>query len=121
MTQQSSSKSAALADLSTKLDSCFKSLPVDLTPLLSSFTEDESNRFLEGNLLERLIVSLFNESDARISSLETKAQVLGLLRAVAQTSRRGLVRVRLLLHATPQWIDEDADVEGKTSSELQVS
>eukprot|EP01031_Cornospumella_fuschlensis_P039692 gene39692-48327_t len=111
---------SSAAVLSNKLDECMRHLPVDLAPLLGCFSEESSRYFLQGNLLERLLVSLFNESDVRISSLETKAQVLGLLKAVALTTRAGLVRIRLLIHATPQWIDEDVELKGKLPSGLQA-
>lgn len=105
------------------LDMCFDKLPVDLTALMDvidgttiippedGIPEQDIFEILvqHPNLLERLIVTLFNEEDRRISPLNTKYQVLEILHAVHGTMKRhARIRMRIAIQSVKPgtWIDE---------------
>lgn len=111
---------AHLLPLDVLLDKCFAALPVDLTPLLKAF-ESRWQAFLDGNLLDRLVVTLLNEEDHRISSYATKCQVLSLLRALSSgRAHQAKVRVRLLLQSVSSWIDDILDPREAKVTDLTV-
>lgn len=104
--------SGAHGELKLALDACFEHLPVDLEPIFD-YVYEETDLLVQGDILERLLVMVFNEEDGRISSNASKEQVLAILTFLLQhpgtsvfTSRQIRVRIRIALQKVQVWIDE---------------
>jgi hypothetical protein len=106
------------SSLSSVLDKCFTKLPVDLSPLFNLFNSNNFSEFLRGNFLDRLIITLLNEEDNRISPISTKKRVLVLLEKILFfPDRTGKVRLRLAIQPILLWIDQVYETEAHPSSE----
>lgn len=106
--------------LNPKLDTLFKSLPVNLQEFLILLPKSEiQDEFLKGNLVERLVITLLNEEDNRIANLKTKRQVLYILNYLLKSfpTRKGKVWLRLMIQPIHQgWIDTVYEI-GEDGSE----
>jgi hypothetical protein len=97
--------------VSDTLDSLFLKLPVDLSSLFQYLT-NSPELFLKGNLIDRLFITLFNEEDDRIASLDTKLQVLIICQRICEWQRIGRIRIRRGIQAVQIWADEIEIEEG---------
>lgn len=92
------------------LDRAFKLLPVRLDGLVqvSRVTPME---FFEHNTATRLIATLLNEQDERISDHRTKEQIVQILQNMAAYSRHSRLLMRLVLMKTADWSDQEFEHE----------
>ena len=114
--------------LQQTIDDCFRTLPVSLDAVLDCLEDDHEDLFLQGDVLERLLITVFNEEDHRISSNDSKDQVLYILTYLLQhpgtarfTSRQMRVRIRIALQRVQDWIDEIVPGEDITSDYVSLS
>jgi hypothetical protein len=106
--------------LSPLLDKLFHTLPVNLDPLIEYLKPETFGQFFLAELLDRLIITLFNEEDNRISSISTKRQVLYILNTLLiSLKRKAKIPLRIVFQSINEgWIDEiyEAETEELVSS-----
>jgi hypothetical protein len=108
-----------VSSISPLLDQCFESLPVNLDTLLALLPY-EADEFIEGNIIDRLVITLFNEEDERIADFWTKQQVMDIFFLMLPTSRRAKVRFRICLQLVTTWIDDIIPEEQPTEDQIKV-
>jgi hypothetical protein len=99
--------------LSPLLDKLFHTLPVNLEPFMGYLKPETIGQFFLAELLDRLIITLFNEEDNRISSIITKRQVLYILNALLTSlKRKARIPLRIVIQSINEgWIDEVYEAE----------
>lgn len=106
------------SEIDPLIDKAFTELPVNLSPLTAFLTQNKCHQFTLSNSFERLIITLLNEEDNRISSVLTKNQILRIFEQSIKLKRIVKVRLRMAFQAVKErWIDEiyEADTDEMVS------
>eukprot|EP01032_Pedospumella_encystans_P007960 gene7960-9490_t len=109
---------SGLDSLTALFNKLLHGLPVNLDRFVT-IAKNESYRIFTEHIANRLIITLLNEQDLRISDKNTKLQIIEIFHAVATSTRALRVMTRIILQNTDVWFDDEVDeaVRERTSKD----